>query len=80
MTILIATIGFEEKFLIRAILRHLNEGISEIFIIRTEESDDRLKMEKAIENVKSLAKEVSIPVHEVGVSVNNVLDALNRIA
>jgi len=78
-TVLIATLGFEEKFCYRAVLRHgIKEG-DRIILITAGIVE---KVEKAYEWIKKLIQSSygsSVSVDLVQIDVNNTVDSLRKI-
>lgn len=79
-TTLIATLGFDEKFCYRAILRHgIKEG-DEIILITAEIVE---KVEKAYEWIKRLIQSSysdKVAVHLVEIDIKNLIEAMKSVA
>ncbi|MBP1357763.1 MAG: CRISPR locus-related DNA-binding protein [Sulfolobus sp.] len=74
---LITTLGFDEKFQVRSVMRHGNE-LEKVVIVKPK--DDNEKARKALENFQELLNRLGIPNEVLEIDVNDFTNAVVSIA
>lgn len=78
MSLLVSSVGFEEKFMLRAFLRRGRSEISGVLLVKP--FGDNEKVSKAIESFNNLLKEVSIPLNILEINYLDYISSVSSIS
>jgi CRISPR-associated protein Csa3 len=78
MSLLVSSVGFEEKFLLRSFLRRGRAQISGVLLVKPVGNNE--KVTKAIESFNSLLKETSIPLNILEINHLDFVSAVSSIS
>ncbi|AWR95233.1 CRISPR-associated CARF protein Csa3 [Acidianus brierleyi] len=78
MSLLVSSVGFEEKFLLRAFLRRGRSQISGVLLVKP--LGDNEKVKKAIDSFNNLLKEVSVQLNILEINYLDYVSSVSSIS
>ncbi len=78
MSLLVSSVGFEEKFLLRTFLRRGRSQISGVLLVKPLGDNDKVR--KAIESFNNLLKEVLVPLNILEINYLDYISSVSSIS